>query len=76
MKIVAIGGGNYSLDDMEKPYNVEEINKAIVNLSNKKSPRFLNIGFNVRSDYYFSFMKKIFMRLGCQFKFSNQFHII
>jgi len=66
MKIVAIGGGNYALDDAEKPYNVEKINKEIVKLSNKKHPRFLNIGFNIRSDYYFSHMKKIFMELGCQ----------
>lgn len=66
MKIVAIGGGNYSLDDETRPYNVEEINKEIVRLSNKKHPRFLNIGFNVHSDYYYSFMKKIFLSLGCQ----------
>ena len=66
MKIVAIGGGNYALDDADKPYNVEEINEEIVKLANKKHPRFLNIGFNIRSDYYFSHMKKIFMSLGCQ----------
>ena len=66
MKIVAIGGGNYSLDDSNKPYNVEEINKEIVRLANKKHPRFLNIGFNIHSDYYYSFIKKIFTRLGCQ----------
>lgn len=66
MKIVAIGGGNYSLDDESKPYNVEEINKRIVELANKKHPRLLNIGFNVRSDYYYSFIKKIFSNLGCQ----------
>lgn len=78
MKIVAIGGGNYALDDADKPYNVEEINEEIVKLANKKHPRFLNIGFNIRSDYYFSHMKKIFMSLGCQCEylrfseFSNQ----
>lgn len=78
MKIVAIGGGNYALDDTEKPYNVEIINEEIVKLSNKKHPRFLNIGFNIRSDYYFSHIKKIFMDLGCQCEylrfseFSNQ----
>ena len=66
MRIVAIGGGNYSLDDMEKPYNVDEINDAIVKLANKKCPRLLNIGFNLRSDYYFSFIKKIFTSKGCQ----------
>lgn len=66
MKIVAIGGGNYALDDADKPYNVEEINEEIVKLANKKHPRFLNIGFNIRSDYYFSYMKKIFSKLGCQ----------
>ena len=66
MKIVAIGGGNYTLDNPQKPYNVEKINQEIVKLANKKHPHFLNIGFNLRSDYYFSFMKKIFMNLGCQ----------
>lgn len=66
MKIVAIGGGNYSLDDENKPYNVEEINQEIVKLANKKHPRLLNIGFNVHSDYYYSFIKKIFSGLGCQ----------
>ena len=60
MKIVAIGGGNYSLDDENRPYNVDEINKEIVRLSGKKHPRLLNIGFNAHSDYYYSFIKKIF----------------
>ena len=66
MKIVAIGGGNYSLDDETKPYNVEKINQEIVKLANKNHPRLLNIGFNIRSDYYYSFIKKIFSSFGCQ----------
>ena len=66
MKLVLIGGGNYSLDDENNPYNVEEINRKIVELANKKHPRLLNIGFNIRSDYYYSFIKKIFSAMGCQ----------
>ena len=66
MKIVAIGGGNYDLSSHEKPYNVDKINDAIVNLSDKKFPRLLYIGFNIRADYYFSFIKKIFSEKGCQ----------
>ena len=78
MKIVAIGGGNYALDDEQKPYNLDLINDEIVKLSNKKHPRLLSVGFNIRSDYYFSYLKKIFMSKGCQCEylrfseFSNQ----
>lgn len=66
MKFVAIGGGNLALNDPEKPYNLDEINDEIVKLANKKSPRFLYLGFNIRADYYFSHLKKIFMAKGCQ----------
>ena len=66
MKIVAIGGGNLALGDPEKPYNIDEINDEIVKLANKKCPRFLYLGFNIRADYYFSHLKKIFMAKGCQ----------
>ncbi len=66
MKLVAIGGGNYSLNDAEKPYNLEAIDNEIVKLANKKCPRLLYLGFNIRADYYFSNIKKIFMAKGCQ----------
>lgn len=66
MKIVAIGGGNFALDSLDKPYNLEEINEEIVKLSSKKAPRLLYIGFTIRADYYFSYIKKIFFNKGCQ----------
>ena len=66
MKIVAIGGGNLALDSTDKPYNLEEINEEIVKLAGKKSPRLLYIGFSIRADYYFSYIKKIFLSKGCQ----------
>lgn len=66
MKIVAIGGGNLALDSIDKPYNLEKINEEIVKLSSKKSPRLLYIGFTIRADYYFSYIKKIFFNKGCQ----------
>ena len=66
MKLVAIGGGNYSLNDAEKPYNLDAIDDEIVKLANKKCPRLLYLGFNIRADYYFSNIKKIFMAKGCQ----------
>lgn len=66
MKVVAVGGGNLALGDPEKPYNLDEINDEIVKLVSKKCPRFLYLGFNIRADYYFSHLKKIFMAKGCQ----------
>ena len=66
MKLVLIGGGNTVRDDLEKPYNLDEIDNQIVKLANKKYPRFLYLGFNIRADYYFSHLKKTFMEKGCQ----------
>ncbi len=66
MKIVAIGGGNLSLDNPDKPYNLSKVNSTIVELSNKAHPRLLYLGFNIRADYYFSYIKKIFAEMGCQ----------
>ena len=66
MKLVLIGGGNTARDDQEKAYNLDEIDNQIVNLANKKFPRLLYIGFNIRADYYFSHIKRTFMEKGCQ----------
>lgn len=71
MKIVAIGGGNLNLNDEEKPYNLDGINDEIVKLSNKKCPRLLYIGFNIRADFYFSMIKTIFSSKGCQCIYLN-----
>ena len=65
MKLVLTGGGNYGVRE-EEPYNIKEIDEKIVSLSNKAHPRLLFIGFNERSNYSYSFIKKNFMNLGCQ----------
>lgn len=65
MKLVLIGGGDYG-NAPEKPYNLKEIDEKIVNLSNKIHPRFLFIGFNIRANHTFGFMKKRYMELGVQ----------
>lgn len=66
MKIVAIGGGNLRLDDESNPYNLDKIMDRVVTLSDKKSPRLLYIGFNIRADFYFSQIKAIFSSKNCQ----------
>ena len=65
MKLVLIGGGNYGVQE-DLPYNLKEIDEKIVSLSNKAHPRLLFIGFTERSNYYYSFIKRNFMNLGCQ----------
>jgi len=65
MKLVLIGGGDYG-NAPEKPYNLKEIDEEIVRLSNKAHPRFLFIGFNIRANHSFGFMKKRYMELGAQ----------
>lgn len=77
MKLVLIGGGDYG-NAPEKPYNLKEIDEAIVRLSNKAHPRLLFIGFNIRANHSFGFLKKRYMELGAQceylsyLEFSNQ----
>ncbi|MBR3885773.1 MAG: Type 1 glutamine amidotransferase-like domain-containing protein [Clostridia bacterium] len=77
MKLVLIGGGDYG-NAPEKPYNLKEIDEKIVELTNKAHPRLLFIGFNIRANHSFGFMKKHFMELGvqCEYlkydEFSNQ----
>lgn len=77
MKLVLIGGGDYGKTP-DKPYNLKEIDEAIVNFSEKKHPRLLFIGFNIRANHSFGIMKKRYMELGVQCEylsyldFSNQ----
>lgn len=77
MKLVLIGGGDYG-NAPEKPYNLREIDEKITRLSNKAHPRLLFIGFNIRANHSFGFMKKRYMELGAQceylsyLEFSNQ----
>ncbi len=66
MKIVAIGGGNLSSENVEKSYNLAKINNFIVKFANKTHARLLYIGFNIRADFYFSYIKKIFTPMGVQ----------
>ena len=65
MKIVAIGGGHLGNHENE-PYDMFEIDKEIVSLSAKAHPRLLFICFNLRSNYYYGFLKKIYANLGAQ----------
>ena len=65
MKLVLIGGGDYGKVS-EKPYNLNEIDEKIVSLSGKSHPRLLFIGFNIRANHSFGFMKKHYMELGAQ----------
>ena len=70
MKLVLIGGGDYG-NAPEKPYNLREIDEKIVELSGKAHPRLLFIGFNIRANHSFGFMKKHFMDLGVQCEYLN-----
>lgn len=70
MKLVLIGGGDYG-NAPEKPYNLKEIDEKIVELTNKSHPRLLFIGFNIRANHTFGFMKKHFMELGAQCEYLN-----
>ena len=65
MKIVAIGGGHLGNHENE-PYDMFEIDKEIVSLSGKAHPRLLFICFNLRSNYYYGFLKRIYANLGAQ----------
>ena len=77
MKLVLIGGGHYGTYP-DKPYNLREIDEKIVELSGKAHPRLLFIGFTIRSNHTFGYMKKHYMELGvqcehlCYNEFSNQ----
>jgi peptidase E len=77
MKLVLIGGGHYGTYP-DKPYNLKEIDERIVSLSGKTHPRLLFIGFTIRSNHTFGYMKKHYMELGaqcehlCYNEFSNQ----
>ena len=70
MKLVLIGGGDYG-NAPDKPYNLKEIDEKIVELTNKAHPRLLFIGFNIRANHTFGFMKKHFMELGAQCEYLN-----
>lgn len=70
MKLVLIGGGDYG-NAPEKPYNLKEIDEKIVKLTNKTHPRLLFIGFNIRANHTFGFMKKHYMELGAQCEYLN-----
>ena len=65
MKLVLIGGGHYGTYP-DQPYNLKSIDEKIVSLSAKTHPRLLFIGFNIRSNHTFGFMKKHYMELGVQ----------
>ena len=67
MKIVAMGGGTNGRNG--QPYEVKPFDEEIVNLTGKKNPNFLFIGFTQAkledADEYYELMKKNFSNLGC-----------
>ena len=65
MKLVLIGGGYYGTY-ADQPYNLKAIDEKIVSLTKKAHPRLLFIGFTIRSNHTFGFMKKHYMDLGVQ----------
>lgn len=65
MKLVLIGGGHYGTYP-DQPYNLKAIDEKIVRLSAKAHPRLLFIGFTIRSNHTFGYMKKHYMELGVQ----------
>ncbi len=65
MKLVLIGGGSYGAGE-DKEYNLKRIDEKVVKMSGKAHPRLLFIGFTIKSNYYYSFIKKCYMQLGVQ----------
>lgn len=64
MKIVAIGGGHIGEANYE--YELDLIDKKIVELSGKEKPNFLFIGLaNKYPDSYYDKIKNIYKKLGC-----------
>lgn len=72
-KLVLIGGGEISgwnfttKDSNQELYQTENIDKTIVNLSNKENPKLLFIGTASReNEYYFEAITNIYSKLGCK----------
>ena len=71
--LVLIGGGEIkgwnfeTKDSNQELYQTENIDKNIVELSNKENPRMLFIGTASRErEGYFEAIKNIYSKLGCQ----------
>ncbi len=72
MKLVLIGGGRIpgwnfdTKDDKQDLYETEKIDKKIVELSNKKSPKLLFIGTAKKDNIiYYRAIEKVYTKLGC-----------
>lgn len=65
MRLVLIGGGDFGIVP-EKPYNLENIDKKIFEMTAKAHPRILFVGFNERANYTFGAFKKNYISLGAQ----------
>lgn len=72
MKLVLIGGGQIpgwnfdTKDDNQDLYETEKIDKKIVELSNKKSPKLLFIGTAKKDNIiYYRAREKVYTKLGC-----------
>lgn len=70
MKLVLIGGGSFGNYE-DSPYNLHEIDKKIISLSNKSHPRLLFIGFNIRANRIFGALKKQMLANNIQCEYLN-----
>lgn len=70
MKLVLIGGGNYGNYESE-PYNLDVIDKKILELAEKSHPRLLFIGFNIRANRIFGALKKQMLKNQVQCEYLN-----
>lgn len=71
-KLVAIGGGEIAKwnfqtkDDQQDKYEIKEIDKEIVKLTNKQNPKLLFIGTASKENpYYFQAISRIYTNLNC-----------
>lgn len=74
-KLVLIGGGEVGRGTTS--YEIENIDKEIVKMTNKENPNFLFIGLaSSYSDSYYDIMKKIYKNLGCEVSYLKKKNII
>lgn len=74
-KLVLIGGGE--IGKGQTSYETENIDKEIVNMSEKEHPNLLFIGLaSSYSDSYYDLIKKIYKNLGCECAYLKKKNVI